>query len=506
MGESLNTLIWHNNTDGLYSSYAGGSTRTKQLIGTVDPFVEYMTRDGVRISFRNRWQHLVNDNNNNQGNNSDVFYSELQTQKLGAWGLKNMAVTAGIVHQYTISSAELYAGGNEDGENNARNLAGYIQLDQPVGDRLNISLGLRHEFFSVNNEYARDSLRFDRLNTAIPVLGRPVFRSGFNYQFFEETYLRGSVGQGYRFPTIAEKYIRTGLGQLQVYPNLDLLPETSTSLELGVKQGVKLKEFMGYFDLAVFQQEYSNFIEFTWGRWNPESNDIADLYGFGFRSLNTGKSRVRGIEGSIMGRAQWGPDNKYSIDLLTGYTYTNPVCLTPNFNYNTDTSSAAATFIGTSVDTTGYLLKYRSRHLVRFDAQFTMPLGFFGISARYQSAHENYDAAFLELDALLDDPSTEDIDESWGLNDWLGVIDSGIAEGETPTGEFVPYDYGTGQVLEESAYKLPWIWDLRVGFNLDDTQRMSFVVSNLFNKEYAIRPLAIESPRLFNLVYTYEIQ
>lgn len=475
-GESLNTLIWQNNTEGLYSSYDGGATRTKQLVGTVDPFVEYLTRDGVRISFRNRWQHLNNDNNNGQDNNSDVFYSELQTQKLGALGIQNMAITTGIVHQYTISSAELYAGGNEEGENNARNIAGYIQLDKPIGERLNLSLGLRHEFFSINNEFIRDSMRFDMFNASVPVLGRPVFRSGFNFQAFEETYFRGSVGQGYRFPTIAEKYIRTGLGQLQIYPNLDLLPETSTSIELGVKQGLKLKEFMGYFDLAVFQQEYSNFIEFTWGRWNPESNDIDELYGFGFRSLNTGRSRVRGIEGSIMGRALWGTNNKYSFDLLTGYTYTNPVCLTPNFNYDPDNSNVSTTYLGTSIDTTGYVLKYRSRHIVRFDAQFTAPIGFIGISARYQSAHENYDAAFLELDGLLDDPSTP-INESWGLNAWL-----------------------------EENTTLPWIWDARMGFSLNDLQKLSFVVSNLFNKEYAIRPLAIEAPRLFNLVYTYEIQ
>ena len=69
-----------------------------------------------------------------------------------------MAVTAGVVHQYTISSAELYAGGNEEGENNARNIAGYIQLDKPIGERLNLSIGLRHEFFSINNEFIRDSL------------------------------------------------------------------------------------------------------------------------------------------------------------------------------------------------------------------------------------------------------------------------------------------------------------------------------------------------------------
>ena len=83
-----------------------------------------MSPSGVRTSFRNRWQHLVNDNNNGQGNNSDVLYSELQTQKLGAWGIEEMAITGGVVHQYTKGEAQLYTGGNEDGINTARNIAG----------------------------------------------------------------------------------------------------------------------------------------------------------------------------------------------------------------------------------------------------------------------------------------------------------------------------------------------------------------------------------------------
>jgi iron complex outermembrane receptor protein len=448
-GESLNTLIWEHAATGLYSSYAGAATRTKQLIGTIDPFVEYLSPSGVRTSFRNRWQHLVNDNSNGQGNNSDVFYSELQTQKVGAWGMEKMALTGGVVHQYTKGEAQLYTGGSEDGINTARNIAGYLQLDQPIGEQINLSAGMRYEHFSINDDAE----------------GKPVFRAGANYQVAEETYIRSSFGQGFRFPTIAEKYIRTGLGDLQVYPNQNLKPESSTSLELAVKQGIKLGGFLGYLDVAIFQQRYTDFIEFTFGTW-AESQGIDNLFGLGFRSLNTGESQVRGVEVSLMGQAKWGSNDQHTLDILTGYTYTNPISLTPDYNYG---DGVTTTYLGTSYDTTGHILKYRSPHLVRFDAQWTHPKGFVGVSARYQSVLQNFDKAFVTFEDL------EFVD--WGLNDWL-----------------------------EDHPTLPWIIDLRVGFNLSDHSRLSVVVSNLLNEEYSIRPLAIESPRLVNVVYTYEIE
>jgi outer membrane receptor protein involved in Fe transport len=450
-GESLNTLIWDHSVTGLYSSYAGGATRTKQLVGTVDPWVEYLSASGVRTSFRNRWQHLKNDNSNGQGNNSDVFYSEIQSQKRGAWGMEKMAVTAGIVHQYTMGEAQLYSGGSDDGINTARNIAAYMQLDQPIGEHFNFSGGARYEHFAINGESQ----------------GKPVFRAGANYQAFEETYFRTSLGQGFRFPTIAEKFIRTGLGDLQVYPNESLRPESSTSLELGVKQGVKIGGFMGYVDLAIFQQKYKDFIEFSFGTW-AESEGYDNLFGLGFRSLNTGESQVRGAEISVMGQAKWGANDKHSLDLLTGYTYTNPISLTPHLNYDPDSTNVSTTYIGTSHDTTGYILKYRSPHLVRFDAQWTFPKGFIGVSARYQSVLKNFDEAFVTFEDLgfVD----------WGLNDWLG---------KNPT--------------------LPWLIDVRFGLNLNENSKVSLVVSNLLNEEYSIRPLAIESPRLVNLVYTYEL-
>tara|TARA_B110000003_G_scaffold51688_2_gene50851 strand:- start:13495 stop:15768 length:2274 start_codon:yes stop_codon:yes gene_type:complete len=452
-GESLNTLIWRSSFgDGLYGSYDGAATRTRQLVGTVDPYIEYLQPSGVSHSLRNRWQHLNNDNDNDQSNSSHVFYSEYQVQiPEEALGWSGGRVTGGLVHQLTRGRAQLYTGGNPDGVNKARNVSAYVQADQKVGERLNLSLGTRYEHFSINDSVA----------------AKPVFRAGLNFQAMEATWLRASMGQGFRFPTIAEKFIRTGLGQLQVYPNKDLRPETAINIEAGLKQGVQLGGVQGFLDMAVFFQEYDEFVEFTAGQWGAATDS---LNGLGFKSLNTGRSRISGWEVSWMGRAKWGES---TIDMLAGYTYTNPVSLTPDYLYSVVTNANGDTVGGasyniTSSDTTGSVLKYRSQNLVRLDAEWRKGDWFVGLSARYQSALRNIDQAWLTFEEL----GVVD----WGLQTWLD---------NNPT--------------------LPWIWDFRAGYNVAENHKLSLVVSNLTNAEYSIRPLAIEAPRLVNVVYTYEV-
>jgi iron complex outermembrane receptor protein len=335
--------------------------------------------------------------------------------------------------------------------NKARNVSAYVQADQKVGERLNLSLGTRYEHFSINDSVA----------------AKPVFRAGLNFQALEATWFRASMGQGFRFPTIAEKFIRTGLGPLQVYPNNDLRPETAINIEAGLKQGVQLGGVQGFLDVAAFFQEYDDFVEFTFGQWGAPTEALA---GNGFRSLNTGRSRVSGWEVSWMGRAKLGAS---TIDMLAGYTYTNPVSLTPDYLYSVVTNAngdtvGGASYNNTSRDTTGNVLKYRSQNLVRLDAEWRKGDWFVGVSARYQSALRNIDQAWLTFEEL----GVVD----WGLQTWLD---------NNPT--------------------LPWIWDFRAGYNVAENHKLSLVVSNLTNAEYSIRPLAIEAPRLVNVVYTYEI-
>ena len=474
-GESLNSLIWERAYDGLYGTQDGAATRTKQLVGTVDPYVEYLSPGGVQHSLRNRWQHLNNDNDNGQGNSSNVFYSEYQAQMRGtSFGAENLVLTAGAVHQFTRGKAELYTGGDPSGVNEARNVSGYLQADHKLGERLNLSFGARYEHFSIKDSTAANG------DAVFNSESKPVFRAGLNFQPAKATWLRASFGQGFRFPTIAEKFIRAGLGPLQVYPSNDLRPETSVNIEAGLKQGIQIGGFQGFVDVAGFFQDYDEFIEFTFGQWG-DSQNASDFYGLGFRSLNTGSSRVTGWETSIMGRATWG---ETTLDLLAGYTYTNPITLTPDFNYYAITNANGDTTGGTnynntSLDTTGQVLKYRSKHLFRFDAELKRPKWFLGLSLRYQSALQNIDAAWLTFEQLgLVD---------WGLEQWLE--------------DHTRFNYRTNR--REVA--LPWIVDLRAGFNLTERHQLSVVVSNLTNAEYAIRPLAIEAPRLVNVVYTYEL-
>ncbi|MGB1031181.1 MAG: TonB-dependent receptor, partial [Flavobacteriales bacterium] len=289
-GESLAALLWDNDSTGLYAAYAGSATRTKQLIGSVDPFIEYHNGRGTKHTLRTRWQSLDNDNDNNQGNFSDVYYGEYQFQHLfDSSDVKDFTITSGLTSTLTESRSQLFAGSDAAPNtlNKARNVAVYLQLDKKFFGKLNTSVGMRYEYFDVNGEASR----------------QPVFRSGINYQIARGTFARASFGQGFRFPTIAEKFINTAVGDLTIYPNEELEAEKSWNAEVGIKQGFKVKGFKGYIDVAAFWQEYENFIEFTFGKWGGPQNNLG---GIGFRSLNTGNSKVVGAEITLMGTGDIG--------------------------------------------------------------------------------------------------------------------------------------------------------------------------------------------------------
>jgi len=46
-----------------------------------------------------------------------------------------------------------------------------------------------------------------------------------------------------------------------------------------------------------------------------------------------------------------------------------------------------------------------------------------------------------------------------------------------------------------------WVFDARFGYGLSDKSRLSLVVNNVLNREYALRPLSAEPMRLFILQY-----
>ncbi|HRF77560.1 MAG TPA: TonB-dependent receptor [Chitinophagales bacterium] len=422
VNRSSSFFFWDGIDSGLYVAAPGTTAFNQGFKITVDPFLNWYDEHGNRHKILSRYYGNHNKTvTTEQSNFNDLFYGEYQYQKhLDKYAL---VVSSGVLASYAMVSAELYG----DSTYNTSNEAVYLQLDKKWFDKLNVSGGVRYEFNQIAG--LKES--------------RPVFRLGANYQVANYTFIRASWGQGYRFPTIAEKYISTSVTGLSIYPNPDLTSETGWSGELGVKQGVKISNWQGVIDVSGFISEYDNMMEFTFG-----------YYPFpGFMSLNIGDTRIMGGEISFIGEGKIGT---VPTTLIAGYTY-----IDPKFK---DFDS-----IQNALSSADYnVLKYRFRHTVKFDVESTIKKFRLGATCNYNSFMEAVDAAFV-------DPIIPAIN--------LYIIE------------------GLQQYRDEHADG-DWIIDIRLAYNINSSSEVSLLCNNVLNREYSSRPAMMDAPRNFTLKYS----
>ncbi len=396
----------------------------------IDPFITYYSPKGHRHSLHTRYFRTDNNNDTKQGAKADFYYAEYQYQ----FKFKNkVTLTSGIVTNATVVKSALYA------DHKTRNVASYVQVDKKFFDRLFITLGVRGEYFNDDSLKTEYHMKLKGGDTLLSLPFRPVMRAGITYQAGEGTFFRISYGQGYRFPAIAEKYIRTSAAGLEIYPNRDLQPESGQSAEIGVKQGIHMgKNWKGYADLSIFWMQYSNMMEFTFGAYgNPW---IDPLFGLGFKSINIGSTRIRGLDFSVMGQGKVG---QVDIMLLAGYTYMDPQSLRWN--------PAKDTLFQTSTEN---ILKYRYRHIAKFDCEAGYKKFSFGTSMRYNSYMENIDKFFEQ--ALPGIKAYRD-------------------------------RFHTGDI----------VFDTRIMYQVTDHAKVALITNNVFNREYTSRPADVQAPRNF---------
>ena len=431
-GRNANFILWSNDTTGAYVPLDGTIVENNNYRLIIDPYVTLYRGNG-----RHKLLGRFYDVSNQQGNDindqtvrSRQMFGEYQFQR--SYEDANLVVTSGLLGSYTTVNAALYG----DTTYETSNSAFYIQLDKKFFDKLNISFGLRYERNTISS-----------LDTSINVLSefKPVMRLGANYQLAEYTYLRGSFGQGYRFPTIAEKFISTRVGNaLTIYPNDTLVSETGWSAEIGIKQGFKIGAFKGFFDIAIFQMQYDNMMEFTFGNYG------SGFGGFGFASLNIGNTKISGIDMSI---ASTGKLFGLPTNTLIGYTYSSPRYR--NFEEVDTTLNSVSTNI----------LKYRFRHLFKFDYETSYENLSVGLAFLGYSHMENIDAVF-ENDFILP-----------------GILS-----------------------FRESHNSGTLVTNVRVSYKFNKKLKASFLVNNLTNEEYALRPALMDAPRNFSFRLDYQIQ
>lgn len=443
------TLAWLDDTSGIYRAYPGGVILQTQTIFNIDPYVNYFTKNGMKHAIKSRWLSTSNEMSANQSNYSDVYFADYQFKHTFK-KFNDLKFIAGASTTQTYSFSEIFIASG-DSTNTLANYSGYLQLEKTILERLNVSFGFRGESYFLN----------DTTHDAATIM-----RGGLNYKLTEGTNIRMSYGQGYRYPTIAERFIRTKVGTFGVFDNPDLKPETSWNVEAGLRQGYKFGNLKGYIDLAVFKQHYENTIEYLFGFWDPTfSFAIA-----GFRFMNTGSSQVVGLDASMAGFYE--NEKKSKVTYIIGYNYIMPTTLEPDVVFAEDYrpgGNGEFSYNTTSSDSSLRILKYRFLHTFKIDAEYTYRNKFsIGGSARYFSKIENLDQAIIDFEEV--------------------TFNSG--------GSLQGIRYND---FYENQQKGNVVFDTRVSYSFLGQYKAAIVVSNLMNKTYSLRPLKVEPMRTIML-------
>jgi len=442
-------FLWQN-YDSAYIPQGRNIQRYNNDRFNVDPFVTYFWKNN-KLSLRNRYFKTVNRNDKGQGSFAELYYSELQYQKHFA---NNLNLTTGAVYM-----EQLVLGDSLYGKHTGQNIAAYIQADKKFFEKLTVSVGLRGEFYKLDTAKTKGYLIPN--SGSVPLPFQPVARIGLNYQAFEYTFVRASFGQGYRFPSVAEKFVSTSVSALKIYPNQSLQPERGYSAELGIKQGFKIAGFKGFFDAAAFYTKYQSMVEFVFDIYRPGGATgifYQDIDYAGFKSQNIGEAQITGYEASVSGTGKIGPIN---VTVFSGYTYMNPI--NPNFDPQKDTLALPG------IKT----LKYRSKHLLKNDIQLDYKFISLGYSTRFTSKIENIDRRFTQ--SILHE-----------YND----LANGVNWDEVDATYILP---GLNKNFSEFQ-KSVWVHDARISVNLNKSIKISFIVNNFTNQSYQARPGDMRPP------------
>jgi outer membrane cobalamin receptor len=413
------TLAFQPGSDAIQTSR--GRTRN-----TIDPYVQYLDKYGNRHKLLNRYYFIRNRSTANQSNSSDSWYSEYQFHRV--FQSSGLSLTAGAVGNIVAVTAELYG----DTSYTIKTGAFYAQLEKEFFERLNLSIGARYE---ANVLLSPELVRGVAIPNGKAKEAKPVLRFGANYRLGRATYLRSSWGQGYRYPTIAEKFVATNFGVgNSVEANPTLVSETGWSAEIAIKQGIKLGKWKGFIDIAAFESRYFDMMEFVVDRitFVPPAT-FATI----FQSKNVGDTRIKGIEFGVQGI---GAVAGNQLTVNAGYTYIDPKYVVFDDYEKANTS-----------DTSQNILKYRFKHTFKADIDYQLGRFRLGTNINYFSFMEAIDAVF----------------------------DLGLP--------------GVHQ-FRENHRQGTFLLDARLGYQVTDQLQVLFIGKNLLKQEYQTRPALMGQP------------
>jgi outer membrane receptor protein involved in Fe transport len=451
-------FIWENGGTG---AYKGRSYNDRYLRYSFDPVVKYYFKNNNQISAINRIyydQRL----STNRGNYYGVkVYNDIQYKRDYNHKSVNLSgdITAGVVNNHDIIKAVVFSdfSKNGDGIFHFNTLGTYAQSTTQY-ENLTVAFGARFDY-----------IRLDTLRAA----SKPVFNAGLSYELKRKNYLRFGFGQSFRVPSVAERFVKEAITSLNlgsevitVYagPNPDIKPEEGYTFELGYKKIFESPKFRMQIDAAVFYQYFNNMTEFVFS-----SNHVDPLDGstyWGFQMQNISKARIFGWETSLSGTKNF---KKVDLDFHAGYTY--------NYAANAEADPSLGNFFNVVKNSfkafnlyrqnqnvnlappeiLQSILRYRFRHTVKSDFNITYEKVSFGTNIRYYGYIDAVDEIFAFV---------------------------------------IP---GIRDYRNSKNQKGDWIFDARINYQFTEVFSAGFIIRNLFNRDYQIRPAKPDAPRNYSL-------
>lgn len=413
----IDFVLWEDALKGGLKQDTSTVSRLHGYSFSADPYISFGKRGKYSHDVRMRFQASENRFPVRVANNagSVSLYGEYQYWR--SFG-DHVSITAGFSQTSSAIRSSFF------GDHHGLNLAGFAQAEVRPVSRLKITAGVRLEQNILDGEA-------DRLV--------PVFRTGLNLQAARYTFMRASFGQGYRFPSIAEKHASTTLGSVRIFPSPFVRPESGWSSEAGVMQGFMIGRVRGEGDLSVFFSQSKDMIEYIFGLHYDPERDVSDR---GFKAINVEQSRIIGTELELMLSR---PIGRMTATVTGGYTFINPVEINA--------------FTGQS---TGKYLKYRRKH--------TAKIGLLASSDRFEAGVDIYARSkTLRIDDVFLDPLTRESILPGFYDYWQ----------ENNTGYF--------------------LMDGSLGYRISRSLKLSAAVKNITNTEYMGRPGDIQPVRNFSL-------
>lgn len=451
-------FIWENEKEG---AYKGQSYQDKYFRGYIDPKIKYFFKENNQITFNNRFyydQRLGAKPVEYTGIKSyqDIMYKRFIKNEEKEI---NSTVSVGFINNYDRIKANSFNQYSRKGDGvfyfNTTSV--YTQGDFGWKD-LTLAAGARFDYVSL-----------DGTKTA----SKPVFNAGASYEILKNNFIRFGFGQSFRIPSVAERFVKEsiasvdGVGEIYALPNPNIKPETGFTYEVGFKKLLRFPKYEATTDVAVFYQSFDQMTEFIFGAYiDPLDSTKTNL---GFQMRNIAKARILGWELNYNGTHKF---NKVDFSYMFGYTYNyaaDAEADTSLTKFTNVVKNAFKAYKITDEEYTDYydknekniihsLLRYRFRHVLKMDFNIEIINKIsFGTNIRYYGYLDNVDYVFTN---------------------------------------FIP---GIEEYRNSLKNKGEFVVDVRAAYQFNELFKLAFVVKNIANNSYQLRPAKMDAPRTFSL-------